>query len=1122
MSNNFITNTTTHKTVKGRINTILTRCDELKFLVGFFYFSGWQEIYENLKKDSNIKLKILIGLQVEQLLGNMIEHGFQQSNLSQDDIFAELIKSFGFALNNQEMDNQEYYTQVEYFLKMMEEGRLEIRKTKDPNHAKLYLFHYQESEKEFQHKPGMLITGSSNLTKAGLQSQDEFNVEITDYGFPEAVLYFDELWEKGVKITEIAERKKYLTEFIQNKTQIASVTPFEAYVFVLKTYLELQQAKVLKPEVEDILENIGYKKYQYQLDAVNQALHYLEEHNGVIIADVVGLGKSVIASLIAKNLGTRGMVICPPGLIGDKYEKTGWYGYLNDFQLHNWEVHSRGQLEKIANSIDQTDMDVVIIDEAHYFRNQDTADYELLSTICNNRKVILLTATPFNNSPSDFFSLLKLFILPGKSAITLGDNLEAEFASYTYEYKKLSDILKNYKSKDEQKKQKAQKLYSAMVSEILPINPKLVRDHTKVLAAKIKNVLEKVMIRRNRLDLKKDAVYSTEVIDLSIVNDPEELFYYFTPEQSKFYNEVISVYFNEKGRFKGAIYQPFIYEKEIDENQDLDLESNRKFQQQRNLYDFMRRLLVKRFESSFGSFAKSIGRFIYVHKIVRQFIDTSYGKFIMDRGLIEKIINDEFSDDEIEDTLEKYANDLLSKKVPKNNTVYDITKFKRKKEFLKDIDNDIKVFEDLQVKMEKLNLVDNDPKRERIAEEIKIHLKKEPNKKIILFSEYVDTVHHLEDYFKHFFGKRVLVCDGKISATFEKELNAEFNAQHKGHKTNHFDILITSDRLSEGFNLNRAGTIINYDIPWNPTRVIQRVGRINRIGQKVFDHLSILNFFPSEIGADIVKSREIAEQKMFLIHSSLGEDAKIFDTEEEPSASNLYKKVNQSPDEDEEVNLITKIRNIFKQIEIDHPEIVSKINSLPNRVKTAKEFDTYQLNMLRRKGFSLFAQMKDVEGVKEIIFEEFIRNIECGIDEEKLELSENFWSNYEELKIAKQSTKTRTTGESLETKALGNLKTYLKLVDPKKEHLISFAQTLIQDIKNYHSLSSRTLGRLGRKVLINKSGEKELKAFEDEVIWIRNIFKDDYLDILLKRAEGQNNEVIIAIENQLYNNLSTL
>src|SRR5690606_13359808 len=117
------------------------------------------------------------------------------------------------------------------------------------------------------------------------------------------------------------------------------------------------------------------------------------------------------------------------------------------------------------------------------------------------------------------------------------------------------------------------------------------------------------------------------------------------------------------------------------------------------------------------------------------------------------------------------------------------------------------------------------------------------NRKVILFSEYVDTIKHLEPYFRENFGIRLIVCDGKVSKELAKSLNTDFNAQYKGTQTNYFDVLLTSDKLSEGFNLNRAGVIVNYDIPWNPTRVIQRVGRINRIGVKVFDELYIYNFF---------------------------------------------------------------------------------------------------------------------------------------------------------------------------------------------------------------------------------------------------------------------------------------
>ncbi|MDO4782651.1 MAG: helicase-related protein [Capnocytophaga felis] len=1118
MANNFITNSG-DKNLKNRIVNIIKGSDELKFLVGFFYFNGWQEIYETLQKFPQIKLKILVGLQVEKLLHQLVEHDIQKENLSQNEIVLEFFESNKKALNDKSQDTENFHNQVEFFLEMLIQGRLEIRKTKNPNHAKLYLFKYNDNIKEINNQNGTFITGSSNFTQAGLSGgnfgQDEFNVEIKDYGFEDAEQYFDELWESSIKITEIPERKQMLIDLIQHKTQVASVTPFEAYVLVLKTYLDLQQTKILKPETERILEEIGFKKFQYQLDAVNQALNIINEHNGVIIADVVGLGKSVIASLIGKNLGVRGMIICPPGLMGNPDEKTGWHGYIHDFQLYGWEVRSRGKLDKIAATIDKLNIEVIIVDEAHNFRNQDTADYELLSAICKDRKVVLLTATPFNNSPSDIYSLLNLFIVPGKSSLTLNDDLKQQFSAYNYEYKWISEIMKNHNSKDIQKKSKAEKLYQSLISEKLPINIEQVKERSKKLADKIKNILRGVTIRRNRLDLENDKVYSKEVGELSKMMPPKELFYYFTPEQSQFYNEVISHYFSEKGRFKGAIYQPFMYEKRIEDEEKLDMEGNRAFNQQKNLYDFMRRLLVKRFESSFGAFYKSVERFLQVHKVVRSFIEKSGGRFIMDRSLIEKMMSEDFLEEAIDDLLERYENDTLNKKTPKNNTVYQVKKFELSEEFISDIEEDIKVFEELLQKIKKFDLVENDPKRERIVEEIEQLRKQEPNKKIIVFSEYVDTVLHLKDYFKQKFKNRVLVSDGKINDDFEIFLNRDFNAQYnRGNQTNHFDILLTSDRLSEGYNLNRAGTIINYDIPWNPTRVIQRVGRINRMGQKVFDELSIFNFFPSEIGADIVKSREIAQQKMFLIHSSLGEDSKIFDIDEEPTPSSLYSKVNANI-EGEELSFETEIRNTFEEIKEKYPSVIQKISELPNRIKTAKSHDKYQLNLLKKKGLGIFAQVFEDDEIVEIPFENFVANIQCDFEEEKRKLSLLFWTNYEAIKYFKPKFRNKITAESLENRALSNLQTYIGLpsdwvIDVNRK----FAQKLVEDIKKYYSLPDRTLGRFARKKLSAKSKEEEIKAFDDEITSVRRLLGDNYLEKLLERVGNNENEVIIAIENQ--------
>src|SRR5699024_5940843 len=304
----------------------------------------------------------------------------------------------------------------------------------------------------------------------------------------------------------------------------------------------------------------------------------------------------------------------------------------------------------------------------------------------------------------------------------------------------------------------------------------------------------------------------------------------------------------------------------------------------------------------------------------------------------------------------------------------------------------------IKSELEEEELVQSDPKREVVFEKIKSILDKEPNRKIVLFTEYTDTVLHLEPFFRGKLGNRLLICDGGMNRTLQKALEQNFNAQYEGTHYDDFDVLITSDKLSEGFNLNRAGVIINYDIPWNPTRVIQRVGRINRIGKKVFDQLYLFNFFPSEIGADYVKSREIASQKMFMIHNSLGEDAQIFATDEEPTASGLYNRMNQDPEVEDEKNLLTDIRNRYEEIKQNFPEVIERIEKLPNRVKTSKKSEFSEVNTLRRKGLALFSQRAETEDKSEVesmSFSDFINQVECDYETKRLPLSGLFWPTYE-------------------------------------------------------------------------------------------------------------------------------
>ncbi|MDO9333370.1 MAG: SNF2-related protein, partial [Dehalococcoidales bacterium] len=400
----------------------------------------------------------------------------------------------------------------------------------------------------------------------------------------------------------------------------------------MKTYIELHKPKDIKEYVFQLLEKNGYKKYAYQVDAVAQALSIIDKENGVIISDVVGLGKSIIAGMVAKCLYKRGLIICPPAIKGgiDDGIRTGWEKYKHDFELNGWEIRTCG-LETLRDTLklvqNENDFEVVIIDEAHRFRNQDTEAYDILSNICRDRIVILLTATPFNNTPADIFSLLKLFTVPGKSNLILPNNLDERFRQYNQTFKRLSNIKKNYNSSDIKKRDSAIADYKALF-ESDKIDLKKVTARSKYLANDIRTVISSVTIRRNRIDLRKDPEYSKEIYELSDVKDPREAFFALTPEQSAFYDRVISQYFGEGGDFKGTIYRPFEYEAGIVgmDDEELNKEENREALIQKNLYDFMRRLLVKRFESSFGAFRQSIENFKRITEKVQQFITNSGGK----------------------------------------------------------------------------------------------------------------------------------------------------------------------------------------------------------------------------------------------------------------------------------------------------------------------------------------------------------------------------------------------------------------------------------------------------------------------------------------------------------------
>jgi len=1108
--NNFITNSDTEN-LKNRLLELMNKSKELKFLVGFFYFSGIRELYEGLKSNSDTVIKVLVGLNIDYSNFGLIEVS-NNEQLSDEEKTYKFIESVKKSLNTDNFDTKEFYEQVKFFIELIQKNKLIIRKTYEPNHAKLYLF---KLEKGQVGRNNLFITGSSNLTKAGLCTQNEFNVEIGDYGFDDAEKYFDELWDEAVKITEYDDIKKKLLEVIEKETLIKDVSPFEAFCLVLKTYLDSFEQKPISESLIKTLEENNYKSYQYQLDAVRQALAIMENHQGVIIADVVGLGKTIVACVIAKQLKKRGVIICPPGIMGDSRKKdSGWSKYKEQFSLYDWEIWSRGDLGKLNDFIAKTqDIEVIIIDEAHWFRNQDTKDYELLKNICRGRQVVLLTATPFNNRPGDILALLKLFITPKKSSITLENNLVDQFKGFKGVFDRLGYIKKYRNSPDSTKKIKAQNYYKALFEEN-KIDLKKVAQRARYLAEQIRNVIEPVTIRRNRLDLQNNPDYKGEVGDLSEVADPQEWFFELSKEQSDFYTEILKNYFgdpDEGSRFKGAIYRPFEYEvgaKKISEEK-LTEKENFQFVQQRNLFDFMRRLVVKRFESSFGSFEQSIRNFKKITENSQKFINKT-GEYILDRALLEKIYK--LDADDIEKYLLEYEEKINKGEYPKNHKRYKLASFKLKNQFVADIQSDLELFDEILAKLSELDLVKNDPKTTCLIEHLKKEYAKNPNKdepkrKIIIFTEYADTVHYLEKALEKHYGDKMLVITGNLSSSKIDQINKNFDASYKDQE-NDFDLLLSSDKISEGFNLNRAGMVVNYDIPWNPVRVIQRLGRINRISKKVFDELYIVNFFPTEQGAQLVQSREIAANKMFLIHTALGEDSKIFDIDEEPTPAGLFNRVQQNPDKQEEESFYTKALKEFLKIQKRNPQLIKNLENYPPRIKVAKKHYENELLVFFKKGRLYVSGVNtDTEKIEpyQTTFEDVFDKVICLPDEKSLNWNtEQFWKAYHSIQEFKDFRLGPNSEQSLEMKALNNLDFLIKNTEKELMPTKDFLRTLKEDILNYGTLVDYTLRRIGN------FKENLIK----DILELRNELGEDYLIKEKNRQKDQKKEIIIAIENK--------
>jgi superfamily II DNA or RNA helicase len=806
------------------------------------------------------------------------------------------------------------------FFEKIDNGSLQIRKTREPNHAKMYIFEYREKKRKGE---GAVITGSSNLTYSGMGQRQEVNVELGHDQYQEALSIFNELWEDSVEITS--------EDFSQNvKKQIwldQTPTPYLLFLRVLDEYFCQDNDLIFLPQ--SITEG-RYQNLTYQVDAIKHTIQTIKKHNGVIIADVVGLGKSIIAATAAHNLNTHTLIICPPHLIPQ------WEEYKSDMKI-NARVYSSGLLDKIISNMIEGREYLVIIDEAHKYRNENTVSYGLLHRICQGNKVMLLTATPFNNKPDDLYAMLKLFQVPGSSTIATVDNLHSSFR----------DLIARYKSISRQQKKDGF------------LNEKTEKDLDN-LAHEMRRIVAPVIIRRTRQDLLQIKKYAQNLKEQKIVfprmADPVLLEYPLGELTQQYLNTLESINPSGEGEkgFIGARYMPLVYLKE-DKLKQLAKEFNAASNDvefmtdsQHNLAAFMRRLIVARFESSLAAFKITLENMIASSENILKWYSQKKVVPLWKRGQIPDPDDISFSGEA--DSFE-YEDFLFEQKISNMQEKGFITINAEflKPSFAQDLQKDIQMLQDISSKWAKISSA-KDPKLAGIKKELEKQLKKEPSRKIIIFSQYADTVDYLFDNLSEI---KTLAYTSRHKSSTRETLLANFDATY--HTTeNQYQVLVATDAISEGYNLSRAGTIINYDIPYNPVKVIQRIGRINRVNAKSFEQLYTYNFFPSPKGEKEIRIKAISTLKMALIGKLMGQDSKVLEQNETIHSpfgkmfSDLYQKQEETTWDVEYRNLIDSLR------ENDPNGLLASASNLPCRTRLCRKFFNE-----KEKGLLVFGKKGD-------------------------------------------------------------------------------------------------------------------------------------------------------------------
>jgi len=801
-----------------------------------------------------------------------------------------------------------------------------------PLHAKLYLLFRDDVN-----NPITGFVGSSNLTMAGLSRQGELNVDVLDHtGTEKLASWFDARWAERWALDVSAD----LAHLIEGSwAREEAIPPFHIYLNIayhLSTEARagLSQFRLPARFEQDL--------FEFQKSAVKIAARHLHRRGGVMIGDVVGLGKTMMATALARmfedDLGYETLIICPKNL------EPMWDRYRTEYGLRGMVLPISQVTKKLP---DLKRYRLVLIDESHNLRNREGRRYKAIAEYIRqaDAKVILLTATPYNKTKTDLSSQLRLFIDEKANIGIRPEHFmrssglgEAEFER-KYQCK-ANSILAIEKSTAFDDWRELIRLYMVRRTRSFII------AHYTEADAKGRRYLPGKDGAKSYFPVRKPVSLKFAVDDA----DAQDVY-------ARLYSGAVVDDINglHVPRYGLGNYVDLVAEKSA-------TAAERKFIENlgragKRLMGFCRTNLFKRLESSGFSFLQSIERHVLRNRIylyaIENGLDLPVG--VLDAGLLDADRTDEDAegiegeqenllDGEIEAVAESMPQADPFARAKEVYQQYATTYKKRFKWIRPGLFKPLlteHLAADTQCLSELLTLHGPwDAARDRKLTELRqLVAKTHPKDKVLVFTQFADTARYLGRELSQSGVTQLEVATGATADPFA--LACRFSPHSNNTKLGRGEdirVLICTDVLSEGQNLQDCSAVVNFDLPWAIIRLIQRAGRVDRIGQKA-EEIRCYSFLPAEGVERLIQLRARIQQRLLENAEVVGTDEAFFEDEEAAVMRDLYtERSGIFDDSDDEVDLASYAWQIWKQATQDKPELARAVEALPPVVYSAMAF----------------------------------------------------------------------------------------------------------------------------------------------------------------------------------------